>query len=307
MTLNFFTPITQLLRSITKIYCIPELIRPSVLNINTKKQSYQNKQICQRKMKIFLILLIVSHLSLALVYEVQIGRRKFSVNLDVEEDNFKSVSAGCKEALNGIYVKAMENVTGNKCKTSMTIFGYTEEIKKACGSTRYDREFGNTYIKVIFDEMRECLHLKIPDCSINEFYLKCWMGQLENLHYIPPFVTDITATDVHLFERKFRDFSSINRRNTCCLMKRAGICFEKMLHGVCGDLAEQSFGLREAAENYRNFMRMKVNRTYYTEIDKILHCESFFHREEVCVFVSCGSSIALSFYIFVFYIFQIII
>lgn len=228
------------------------------------------------------------------VLVVQRNRTKFPVNPNVSEHDFRLVSTNCKEVLKQAYVRAADTMTDNPCRTSAAVFEYSDRVAAACKSTRSDNKFLKLWIKGIYEEVRECVYYSLPGCSIQEFYRSCWMGKIRGLHHLPPFVTDITNSDIRFFERKFKQFSKINRKNTCCLVERADACFKKFYTTQCENLEEQCFGLKKAAENYMDYLVKWVNSTYFTEIEKTLHCKKFFMPEEACASVNCSSCLTFS-------------
>lgn len=248
------------------------------------------------KMKTLILILIFSNLSaetLPTVFEIHLDKTKLDIILNVEKKDFVRVSQKCKKALEEPYIKAVETITTNKCRTSATVFQYADKLKTACDSTLQDRKFRNVWTKAMFSEVEDCLFPSLPGCTINNFYHSCWMGQTDDLHDIPGFVTDITISDVHLFDRKFKEYSAINRKNICCLVKRAETCFEQLDKVECRSLEKQFFGFRRTADNYMEYVNDWVNRTYFMGIEKTLYCKKFYMPEEVCDFSSC-SGFALS-------------
>lgn len=250
------------------------------------------------KMKTLVLILIFSRLSTetqAAVFEVHLSTIKWSITLEnVEEEDFRNVTKKCKEVLEEPYKKAMETISSNKCKTSATVFQYSDKLKTACNSNFYDRKLHKMWTKAQFAEMRDCVQPSLPGCTLTNFYWSCWMGQIHGLHHIPPFITDITSSDVHLFDRKFKYYSAIKRKNICCLVNRAETCFEKFDKVECRNLEKHCFGFRGVADNYMEYLNEWVNLTYFAGIEEALHCKKSYMPEEVCVFSSCGLGFALS-------------
>lgn len=235
-------------------------------------------------MKLILTPLCFGHV----MFYVNLNRTRLPVNVGVNKIDFQQISVSCNDALQTVYRGVMENLTENNCRTMATVFEHVTQIQQGCNSTGNDNKFYKMWRRYMFHEIRECIYYSIPRCSVNYFYHWCWMGEIRDLNYIPPFVTDITIADIHFFEKKFKLFSKINRQNTCCLMKRAEVCFRKLLNEECYNLEQHCFGLRAAAKEYKLYMLKWIKITYFTEINKALHCTKFYRMEEVCDPVNRG-------------------
>lgn len=175
-----------------------------------------------------------------------------------------------------IHLESAQN--NSNCDFFAKYFIEIKEVKK-CNNTG-DIERLNALNNLLLAESSKSECAKFSSFTLNNFFKKCWISQLDGLHYIPPIVTDLTPVDAGRFDSRFSKFSNKSVRNVCCLVERAATCFEHI----------QS----------EHFWKSIIEFVYLKKPSELLKCEQLKSEVDICESDGCCS---LQFFPFLFLIF----
>lgn len=200
-------------------------------------------------------------------------------NLEDLVPEFKKVSHPCRNTIRASYKEAMVNLTDHP---DLLVLAIALSKKSEGCKSEGDKDFFVKWTDFMYVDVKRCMATTFPACSMDEFYRDCWIGSMNGLHYIPPFVTDITTHDIQHFPKKFSRFSSENRRDTCCLIQRATECFNNIAITQCSNMELFCARYQEVVDLYLENLGKSINKTYFQETEKILKCRTIYGKTDTC-------------------------